>query len=368
MLRAPVGGLFRHVLDLALAQAQAGHAVGIVCDASTGDRLTEPRLDALRPHLALGLLRVPMSRHISLSDIFSYQAARTAAQLLGVDVVHGHGAKGGAYARLVARALKASGSKLISCYTPHGGSLNYSPGTLVGRVYMRLERALARWSDAIVFESAFAAARYRAQVGEPACGVDVIPNGVADSDFAPAEPGPHAADFLFIGELRDVKGVDVMIKALAQLSRERPVRAVIVGGGPEAETLKSQVSAAGLSDSVVFPGPMPAREAFRLGRVMVVPSRAESFPYVVLEAGAAGVPLISTDVGGIPEIVAGTHTTLLPADDVDALAAAMRAILEDPDLARWKADELREAIGQRFTIASMNSAILQLYYGALGKV
>ncbi|MDX2204274.1 MAG: glycosyltransferase family 4 protein [Hyphomicrobiaceae bacterium] len=368
VLRAPVGGLFRHVLDLAEAQARADHAVGIICDASTGDRLTGPRLEALRPHLALGLLRVPMSRHIAFNDIAAYRAARDTARALAADVVHGHGAKGGAYARLVVRALKADGDKVISCYTPHGGSLNYSPRTPVGRIYMGLERALARWSDAIVFESAFAARRYRTQVGEPPCGVDVVPNGLADADFTPVAPGPDAADFLFIGELRAVKGVDVLLKALARLKAEREVSAVVVGGGQDLAALQAEAAALGIAGCVRFPGPMPAREAFRLGRIMVVPSRAESFPYVVLEAGAAGLPLISTNVGGIPEIVAGTRTTLLPPDDVDALCAAMRATLAEPELARWKADGLREAIAARFTIASMNSAILRLYYGALGRI
>ena len=68
---------------------------------------------------------------------------------------------------------------------------------------------------------------------------------------------------------------------------------------------------------------MPAREAFALGRALVVPSRAESFPYIVLEAAAAGLPLLATNVGGIPEIVSGTDTALLPPEDADALAQAM---------------------------------------------
>ncbi len=366
MLRAPVGGLFRHVLDLAEAQARAGHHVGIVCDATTGDKLTGPRLEALRPHLALGLLRVPMSRHIGPSDFFAYHAVRAQAIAMRADVIHGHGAKGGAHARLVARSLKASGHAVVSCYTPHGGSLNYDPTSALGRIYMGLEGQLARWSDIIVFESAFAASRYRAQVGEPPCAVEVVPNGLGEPDFALAQTEADAADFLFIGELRPVKGVDTLIEALRELNRERPVRAVIVGGGPEREKLEAQAAAAGLSDRIRFPGPMPARDAFKLGRALVVPSRAESFPYVVLEAGAAGVPLISTNVGGIPEIVAGTSMSLLPPDDVPALTGALRAVLADPAGAHEKARQLREKIGERFTIASMNSAILKLYYGALG--
>ncbi len=367
VLRAPVGGLFRHVCDLAAEQARLGHHVGVVCDATGGDKLTEPRLDALRPHLDLGLLRVDMSRHIRPSDYFAYHTVRVHALGLGIDVIHGHGAKGGAYSRLVGASLKRGGARIASCYTPHGGSLHYHPSTIAGRIYMGLERMLARSSDGIIFESAYSAGRYGDQVGAPGCATQVIPNGLAEADFVEVTPEADAADFLFVGELRHLKGVDVLIDALAEIVRERPVRAVIVGGGPDAQIFKDRAAAAGLAEAVRFPGPMPAREAFKLGRVLVVPSRAESFPYIVLEAGAAGLPMLASNVGGIPEIVAGTRNTLLPPQDVSALAAAMRDALQNPDEAKAKARELRCAVGERFTIASMNFAILQLYYGALGK-
>ena len=82
--------------------------------------------------------------------------------------------------------------------------------------------------------------------------------------------------------------------------------------------------------AVAFLPPMPAREAFALARTVVVPSRAESMPYLVLEAAAAGVPLIATDVGGIPEILAGETERLVPPGDAGALAAAMRRALDAP--------------------------------------
>jgi glycosyltransferase involved in cell wall biosynthesis len=354
------------VCDLAKAQAAIGHHVGVVCDAD-GDSLTETRLEALRPHLALGLFRVGMSRAIAPSDFFAYHAIRAHALGLGVDVIHGHGAKGGAYSRLVGASLKRMGKRLASCYTPHGGSLHYHPKSVQGRVYMGLERHLARSSDGLIFESAFSEARYKAQVGVPGCAMQVIPNGLGDDDFAPVSAQADAADFLFVGELRHLKGVDVLIEALAEIARVRPVRAVIVGAGPDAETFKQQAAAAGLGDAVSFPGAMPAREAFKKGRVLVVPSRAESFPYIVLEAGAAGLPMLATDVGGIPEIVAGTRMALLPPDDVQALTRALRKALDDPAHAQEVAHDLKLAIAAKFTVSSMTSSILQLYYDALGR-
>ncbi len=229
-LRAPVGGLFRHVCDLSLEQARRGHAVSVVCDSQSGDALTEDRLEELAPHLALGLVRTPMSRELGPRDISAYLAIKERAFRFGFDVIHGHGAKGGAYSRLVARALKRAGEAVVSCYTPHGGSLHYSSNTLPGRIYLHLERQLARFTDAIVFESAYAAARYADQIGPPACVTRIIPNGLALEEFAPVETDAAATDFLFVGELRQLKGVDVMLRALAQVRAQRAVTATIVGG------------------------------------------------------------------------------------------------------------------------------------------
>ena len=119
VMRAPVGGLFRHVADLARGQAARGHRVGIVADATTGGDQAEAVLADLSSVLALGVTRVPMSRHIGPRDLaaVAHVSARVAAA--AVDVLHGHGAKGGAYARL---AHRRGG---IRVYTPHGGSLHY---------------------------------------------------------------------------------------------------------------------------------------------------------------------------------------------------------------------------------------------------
>ena len=126
-----------------------------------------------------------------------------------------------------------------------------------------------------------------------------------------------------------IKGVDVLLKALAELKFARPVTATIVGSGPDAEPLQKLASTLGLDGLVTFAGALPVREAFGLGRIMVVPSLAESFPYVVLEAAAAGLPLIATNVGGIPEIVADTDTALIEPGNAAGLASALRATLDD---------------------------------------
>ena len=360
-LRAPVGGLFRHVCDLTAEQAQRGHAVGAVCDANAEDRLTAQRLERLEQHLALGLVRLPMSRQIGVADVTAYLAIRKLVDKLNIDVIHGHGAKGGAHARLIAGSLKASGVPIACFYTPHGGSLHYHPKSGVGRLYMAIERRLAPATDALIFESAYAAARYAAQVGTVGSTFRIIPNGLRPEDFHSPATSPTAADFLFVGELRRLKGVDVMLEALARVQAVRAIRAVIVGDGPDAAAFKATASKLGLDRVVSFVGSLPATQAFRLGRALIVPSRAESFPYVVLEAAAAGLPIIATQVGGIPEIVAATDTPLIAPEDVVGLATAMLDVLADPEAARARAGRLRESVALRLTVCGMTDGVLDLY-------
>ena len=159
-----------------------------------------------------------------------------------------------------------------------------------------------------------------------------------------------------------------MLSALARVRAVRPVSAIVVGAGPDAAAFKAETARLGLNDIVSFRDPMPAREAFRLGRALVVPSRAESLPYIVLEAAAAGLPVLATNVGGIPEIVSGTDTALLPPENVEALAKAMIEVLDHSAAAQAKALRLRQAVGQRFTIATMTDAVLELYASVMRPV
>lgn len=357
IFRAPVGGLFRHVRDLAAAQARLGHAVGLVCDAA-GDRLTQQRLDDLAPHCTLGIHRLPMRRDLSPLDARSIGMIRHLARRLGVDVLHGHGAKGGAFARLA--APRASGCHAF--YTPHGGSLHYDPRRAKGRIYMALERRMARRTAGIIFESRFAADTYMRNVGPTSTPVRVIHNGLSAADFECVRQADDAADVVFVGELRLLKGVDVLLEALARVPA---ATAVIVGDGPDAARFRAQALNLGLGGRVRFTGALPARNAFALGRILVVPSRAESLPYVVLEGAAAGLPVIATDVGGIPEIFAGTATSLVAPGDAAALESALRTALAEPEALQAAAHRLRSRVEDHFSADVMTRGVLGFYGVAL---
>ena len=120
----------------------------------------------------------------------------------------------------------------------------------------------------------------------------------------------------------------------------------------------------GLADAIEVRDPTPAREVFSKARVVVVPSRAESMPYIVLEAIAAQKPVVATAVGGIPEIFDGSAQKLVPAGNEAELAHAMRAVLEDPEREKKAADEALR-IRSRFSVAAMNATIEQSYREAL---
>jgi glycosyltransferase involved in cell wall biosynthesis len=363
-LRAPVGGLFRHVHDLALAQAALGAEVGIVCDARTeGDPVA---LGRLADNCVLGVTRIPMSRQIGFSDWRVTGKVTRLARKLNVDVLHGHGAKGGAYARLAARRLKRKGLKPKAVYTPHGGSLHYSQSSPLGRFYIMAERRLLRLTDGLLFESVFAANRYVELIGEPRCPGRIVPHGLHRHEFYEPMLADDAVDFVFIGELRYLKGVDVLLEALAAHQATFPGRALIVGTGPDEQKFKRLARRLGLNGRVAFAGAQSARSAFARARCVVVPSRAESLPYIVLEAAAAQMPLIATNVGGIPEIVAGVDMPLIQPGDVQALAGQLRAFLAGPKPFLERAAALQKILAERFTVENMTHEIVDFYISEVG--
>lgn len=366
-LRAPVGGLFRHVCDLAEAQAARGHLVGVVADATTGGPAAAARFARLARSCSLGIERFPMSRLPGPGDLSTAGHVVTLARRWAPDVLHGHGAKGGLYARLAGTWLRKGGNRPIRAYTPHGGSLHYSARSAAGLVFLSAERFLARRTDTFLFESEFGLKAFSDKVCTPTGVVRIVHNGLSSAEFEPVVPAPDAADFVFVGELRALKGVDTLLRALIRFDGGSGPTAVIVGDGPDGDLLRKAAADTGLAGRVRFAGAMPARDAFRLGRCLVVPSRAESLPYVVLEAAAARLPVVATDVGGIPEILGAQASRLVPPNDPARLAGAMAEILEDPEMARRQADALADDVAQRFSINSMADDVLGAYAAALGR-
>jgi glycosyltransferase involved in cell wall biosynthesis len=361
VFRAPIGGLFRHVTDLVRGQIERGHRVGIVADSMTGNARSKEVLTALAPMLALGLTLTPMPRQLRPLDLPAAWHVGKRLRKTGADVIHGHGAKGGAYARLA-----YAGKPVVRAYTPHGGSLLLDHHSLSGRAYMRMERVLMPRGNLYLFESAFSADVFRAEVGTPPGLVRIIPNGVGKAEFEPVTAAADATDLVFIGELRAVKGIDTLLHAVALLHRNGfPAAVTLIGDGPDAAALRAHVASLSLDAVVRFLPAMPMRQALTRGKLVVIPSRAESMPYVVLEIAAAGRPMIATNVGGIPEIYGELSHLLVPPGDSPALAEAIRRCLADPAASAANAELLRARIAAGFSVDAMVDGVLAGYQQAL---
>jgi glycosyltransferase involved in cell wall biosynthesis len=359
--RAPVGGIFRHILDLTEGQIARGHQVGFILDSGTGGERAEAALAAIAPKLQLGINRYPIAREVGLGDIRAFSQVSRRIKEVKPEVLHGHGAKGGAFLRLCPAAAGA-----IRVYTPHGGSLHYLKGTPRGTVYGVIEKALMLRTNLFLFESRFARDTYYRTIGSPQSLVRVVPNGVAEAEFTPVTPATDASEIVYVGEFRRIKGADLLIDAIADLHRAgRKVSATLAGDGEESEAIHAQVQRLGLAGHIRFIGHVPAREAFAMGRLLVVPSRADSLPYVVLEAAAAGVPMIATRVGGIPEVLGPESEALVRPENAAALAQAIAAGLDNPGALRTRAQAVREQVRSRFSQDAMVTGVLAAYREAL---
>lgn len=353
--------------DLTEAQVAAGHSVGIVCDSTTGGAFEEHLFEQMKDMLALGIHRTPMQRHVGPGDLASAWRTYRIIKELRPDVLHGHGAKGGAYARLFGSLLRVSRSRVARLYSPHGGSLHYDENTVIGKLFFALERFMARFTDYLLFVSDYERRTYRHKVGEPPIPNALVYNGLRATEFEPVITAPDAADLLYIGMMRDLKGPDIFIDALALAGPRfgRALTAVMVGDGDDLARYHGQVKRLGLERHVRFLPPMPAREAFALAALIIVPSRAEAMPYIVLETLAAGKPMIATAVGGIPEIFDTGSPALIRPDPIE-LADRMSQALADPAAYR---DLMPDGanLKARFGADVMAADIEKAYFAALDR-
>jgi glycosyltransferase involved in cell wall biosynthesis len=359
-VRAPVGGIIRHILDLANGQVDRGHHVGILADSLTGGERADKALAELAPRLKLGVHRLAIRREPSPDDFLVWLRMRRLIAKLKPDVTHGHGAKAGAFVRMRRRS-----DDTIRIYTPHGGSLHYPLNTLKGEFYARLERTLMDATDLFLFESAFARDTYQRIVGTPKGVVHCVFNGVTPEEFEPVVIADDATDLAYVGEFRHIKGADLLVDAVARLhAGGKKVTLTLGGDGEETAALKAQVEKLGLGGAIRFIGHVKARYGFSKGRLLVVPSRGDSMPYVVIEAGAAGIPMIAARVGGIPEIFGSESPALFAASNAEAMAEAIAAALENPQGTAQRAVSLRERISAHFSQQAMVDGVLAGYRDA----
>ena len=272
---------------------------------------------------------------------------------------------------------------LLHTWLFHANFLGRCAGAILGRCpvvssirvaeprrwHLLLERITAPLARAILVNSA-SLRDYMIAAGIDAAKLRVIPNAVDLARFARTRRRRKRGgsfDVLFVGRLDRQKGVDVLLRALSVLKVGRTVRVQLVGDGPQREALMRLADELRLTD-VTFAG-RSDRIPELLGEadVLVLPSRWEGLPNVVLEALAAGCPVIGTDVVGTRDLITdGVNGLLVPSDDPQALARAMTTLAADADLGERLAVCGRDT-ARRHAIPTMAAAHESLYRNVLGR-
>jgi len=360
--RSPVGGIFRHVRDLLKEQVSAGHEVGFICDSSTGGEYEDKLFASIQADLTLGLHRIPMARSISPKDPIALMQVAKLVRKIKPDVLHSHSAKGGVYGRLGAKFMTFGGHVPKTFYCPHGGAMHYDKASMKGKIFFAAERFLERYTDSLIFVSGYEQNAYAEKVGLASCPQEIVYNGLAEEEFEPCTVKKNPADFLYIGMMRDLKGPDVFVEAfnLARNKSGEDFTAAFVGDGDDKPKYRQRINELGLSEKISVHDAMPAREAFTLADTVVVPSRAESLPYLVLEAIAGCKPIVSTDVGGIHEIFDESRDLLIEPNNPNALAEAMLAMHNNSNR-HAEAKTFSEKLKRRFSVKAMAKGIEAVY-------
>ncbi|HVZ19896.1 MAG TPA: glycosyltransferase [Vicinamibacterales bacterium] len=231
----------------------------------------------------------------------------------------------------------------------------------------RLQALSYRFAHRVVANSQAAAAQVVREGVSPTA-VMVIPNGIDLDRYRPAPARPRRRIITTVANLRAEKGHDVLIRAAALVAQRFPdVAFQFAGDGPRRAALEAEVKARGLEGVVGFlghredvPNLLAQSDAF------VLPSRTEAFPNGVLEAMAAGLPVIASRVGGIPEVIAHDRNgVLVPPGDDCALAEAVVDLLQDPARADRLARAARETIVGRYSFDRMVRAFERMYCARL---
>jgi glycosyltransferase involved in cell wall biosynthesis len=229
--------------------------------------------------------------------------------------------------------------------------------------HLAMQRAAYRCAHAVVANSRAIATRLRVE-GVSADKVTVIPNGLDLRAFSPAGTRDRRRHVLVVANLRPEKGYDVLIDAAALVLQRYPdAHFHCVGTGPELPALERRMAERGVMHAFTILGSrddVPARLA--AADIFVLPSRTESMPNSVLEAMAAGLPVVASAVGGVPEIIRDEHTGLLCVPgDAPALAERLCRLMADPDLANRLGDAARRETHACYSFDRMVDAFDSLY-------
>ena len=342
------------MLDLVRGLVARGHAVVLVYAPGRAER---PFLDALDGLGVEALVPLPMKRAPGPGDVLAAARLSAIVRRLGhFDILHGHSSKAGALVRLI----PAAGKRV---YTAHGlRTLDPKLGRAARLFYAGIEGFLGRWcSDAVIAVSDRESDHMRG-LGIPDRVLRKVVNGVAPGE--PAERAslraalglaPEDIALGFVGRLANPKAPEVFVEVVARCAEaDARVRGVIVGDGEFGDQVRAQVAALGLGERLLMLGFREARPLMPAFDVLVMTSYYEAMPYVLLEALDAGLPIVSTDVGGMAEaVMEGRNGHVVPVNrPVEPMAEALRGLVADADRRRAMAAASR-ALAADYSVERM---------------
>jgi len=351
------GGAERHVADLLRGLPSRGVQPSLLCPAG-GD------LSELAAGLGVPLYHADIAQGVSVGK---FKQVRTAIADADPDIVHGHGSR----AAMFARAADPRAAERV-VYTVHGIHIDKSGSALRQAAFKTLERTQRPRTAWFVTVCESDVAKGAALgVLDPDRTVTVY-NGIQASgprersgafraELGIARNAPLA---LSVGRMHEQKDQRTLLAAWSEL-RDRVPEAVLalLGSGPLEGALREYAAGLRLGESLRFVTPrQDVGAAYADADVFVLSSRWEGLPYVVLEAMDAGVPVVSTDVDGIPEAVEdGVTGLLVPPQDAGALAEAIAAVLADPLRARQMGSAGTLRVAERFGLEGMVDGIVSVY-------
>lgn len=325
-----VGGAQVHVLELAAALREAGHVVKVFLGGAG------PFLDRLRAaSIPFDVLPNMVRRIDPRRDLPALLELVVRLRAFRPDLVTTHSSKAGWLGRAAARWLGVP-----AVFTAHGWLVSSGRLAPLRRAVVAAERVASMLVEYIIVVSDSDRRLAVEHAMAPPRKLHVVHNALPDVPASlRADPKREPARIVMVARLAPPKDPFSLLKALAQL-QDLPWTLELIGDGPQRPQLEAAVREHGLTERVELLGTrtdVPERLAG--AQIFVLCSRREGFPISVLEAMRAGLPVVSTDVGGIAEAVqSGVTGTLVPRNDADALRRAVRDLLVDPSLrARWGA-------------------------------